>query len=117
MLKFLHALAVIAALPILAAPAAALSPGAVGVVPDRVVITLADGVLPAPSYGTRMTVALGSLNSHGHRDGSVAGREDWVTGALAPAWGIRDVELVEPSPDAARWWGTPKLIEFAAARS
>ncbi|WP_432010546.1 hypothetical protein [Streptomyces cucumeris] len=81
----------------------------------RLVKAGADGVLPAPSYGTRMTVAPGALNSHGHRDGSVAGREDWVTGALAPAWGIRDVELVEPSPDAARWWGTPKLIEFAAA--
>ncbi|MFD5391968.1 hypothetical protein [Streptomyces sp. NPDC056669] len=70
--------------------------------------------LPAPGYATSMTVARGQLNSHGYGDGG-AGRDDWVTAALAPAWGVRGVEEVPLPAESARWWGTPKLIEFAAA--
>ncbi len=70
--------------------------------------------LPAPGYATSMTVARGQLNSHGYGDGG-PGRDDWVTGALAPAWGVRGVEEVPLPAESARWWGTPKLIEFAAA--
>ncbi|GAA3360303.1 hypothetical protein GCM10017744_042420 [Streptomyces antimycoticus] len=69
--------------------------------------------LPAPGYATSMTVARGQLNSHGYGGG--AGPDDWVTGALAPAWGVRGVEEVRLPAESARWWGTPKLIEFAAA--
>ncbi|MGA6154458.1 hypothetical protein ACPEIC_14060 [Stenotrophomonas sp. NPDC087984] len=70
--------------------------------------------LPAPGYATSMTVARGQLNSHGYGDGD-ARRDDWVTGALAPAWGVRGVEEVPLPAESARWWGTPRLIEFAAA--
>ncbi|WP_432253080.1 hypothetical protein [Streptomyces sp. HNM1019] len=69
--------------------------------------------LPAPGYATSMTVARGQLSSHGFGGG--AGHDDWVTGALAPAWGVRAVEEVPLPAESARWWGTPKLIEFAAA--
>ncbi|BBJ41319.1 hypothetical protein SSPO_040370 [Streptomyces antimycoticus] len=69
--------------------------------------------LPAPGYATSMTVARGQLNSHGYGGG--AGPDDWVTGALAPAWGVRGVEEVRLPAESSRWWGTPKLIEFAAA--
>lgn len=70
--------------------------------------------LPAPGYATSMTVARGQLNSHGYGDGG-AGRDDWVAGALAPAWGVRGVAEVPLPAESARWWGTSKLIEFAAA--
>ncbi|MFD8340063.1 hypothetical protein ACFV42_46885 [Streptomyces solisilvae] len=70
--------------------------------------------LPAPGYLTAMTVARGQLGSHGYGGGG-AGHDDWVTGALAPAWGVRGVEEVPLPAESARWWGTPKLIEFAAA--
>ncbi|MGW7750536.1 hypothetical protein ACWGK6_02980 [Streptomyces violaceusniger] len=70
--------------------------------------------LPAPGYATSMTVARGQLNSHGYGGGG-AGHDDWVAGTLAPAWGVRGVEEVPLPAESARWWGTPKLIEFAAA--
>jgi hypothetical protein len=71
-----------------------------------------DGALPGPAYATHMIVARGQLTSHGH---GTAPRDDWVSGALAPSWGIRDVREVPLPAESARWWGTPKLIEFAAA--
>ncbi|GHJ35345.1 hypothetical protein Sm713_09540 [Streptomyces sp. TS71-3] len=58
--------------------------------------------LAGPDYATHLTVARGQLQS------------DWVTGTLAPAWGVRGVHETALPEDSGRWWGTQKLIEFAA---
>ncbi|MFD3700641.1 hypothetical protein ACFWUZ_31695 [Streptomyces sp. NPDC058646] len=59
--------------------------------------------LPAgPEFATHLTFARGQLAS------------DWVTAELAPAWQVQGV-MENPLPaDSAAWWGTPKLVEFAA---
>ncbi|MEY2229416.1 MULTISPECIES: hypothetical protein [Streptomyces] len=61
------------------------------------------GVLPAgPEFATHLTFARGQLTS------------DWVTAELAPAWQVQGV-LENPLPASSPgWWGTPKLVEFAA---
>ncbi|MGW6573176.1 hypothetical protein ACWGAN_13525 [Streptomyces sp. NPDC054945] len=61
------------------------------------------GVLPAgPEFATHLTFARGQLAS------------DWVTAELAPAWQVQGV-LENPLPASSPgWWGTPKLVEFAA---
>ncbi|MEU4355561.1 hypothetical protein [Streptomyces virginiae] len=59
--------------------------------------------LPAgPDFATHLTFARGHLAS------------DWVAAELAPAWQVQGV-LENPLPAASpAWWGTPKLVEFAA---
>ncbi|MER5180254.1 hypothetical protein ABT009_18090 [Streptomyces sp. NPDC002896] len=57
--------------------------------------------LAGPEYATNLAVARGQLQS------------DWVTGTLAPSWQVQGVQEVALPADSARWWGTPKLIEFA----
>ncbi|GFE14663.1 hypothetical protein Sgleb_27100 [Streptomyces glebosus] len=59
--------------------------------------------LPGPKFATQLAVARGQLTS------------EWVTGALAPAWQVQGVYETRLPAESARWWGTPKLIEFAAA--
>ncbi|WP_319949560.1 hypothetical protein [Streptomyces halobius] len=59
--------------------------------------------LPAPGFATRLAVARGQL----------AG--EWVGGVLAPAWRTQGVCEERLPAESARWWGTHKLIEFAAA--
>ncbi|MGW7330486.1 hypothetical protein ACWGIU_18205 [Streptomyces sp. NPDC054840] len=61
------------------------------------------GVLPAgPEFATHLTFARGQLTS------------DWVTAELAPAWQVQGV-MENPLPASSPgWWGTPKLVEFAA---
>ncbi|MFE6834703.1 hypothetical protein ACFVFI_07630 [Streptomyces sp. NPDC057705] len=61
------------------------------------------GVLPAgPEFATHLTFARGQLTS------------DWVTAELVPAWQVQGV-MENPLPGASPgWWGTPKLVEFAA---
>ncbi|MEV0370460.1 hypothetical protein AB0I10_11615 [Streptomyces sp. NPDC050636] len=59
--------------------------------------------LPAPGFATRLAVARGQL----------AG--EWVRGVLAPAWRTQGVCEERLPAESARWWGTQKLIEFAAA--
>jgi hypothetical protein len=58
--------------------------------------------LPGPEFGTRMLVASGQPPS------------DWVTASLAPAWRVQGVGTVPLPQDSARWWGTNRLVEFAA---
>ncbi|KNB51687.1 hypothetical protein [Streptomyces caatingaensis] len=66
----------------------------------------ADALPSGPAYPTRMTVA----RAGPRRDG------DWVTGTLAPAWQVQGVQEVSPLPGgSARWWGTHRAVEFAAA--
>lgn len=58
--------------------------------------------LPGPEFGTRMVVAAGQPPS------------DWVTASLAPAWRVQGVATVPLPQGSARWWGTNRLVEFAA---
>lgn len=60
------------------------------------------GELAGPEFGTQMLVASGQLQS------------DWVTGTLAPAWRVQHVQESILPADSPRWWGTAKMIEFAA---
>ncbi|WP_369358470.1 hypothetical protein [Streptomyces sp. cg2] len=59
--------------------------------------------LRPPGFVTRLDVARGQLTA------------DWVTSALAPAWQVQGVHEARLPTESARWWGTQKLIEFAAA--
>ncbi|MEU7634923.1 hypothetical protein AB0C11_02400 [Streptomyces sp. NPDC039016] len=59
--------------------------------------------LRPPGFATQLAVARGQLTA------------DWVTTALAPAWQVQGVYEARLPSDSARWWGTQKLIEFAAA--
>ncbi|MER6913670.1 hypothetical protein ABT354_18530 [Streptomyces sp. NPDC000594] len=55
-----------------------------------------------PEFPTRMALAKGQLQS------------DWIEHTLVPEWraqGMEEVPLPEESPG---WWGTGKLVEFAA---
>ncbi|WP_234376980.1 hypothetical protein [Streptomyces sp. TP-A0356] len=58
--------------------------------------------LPGPEFRTRMLVAAGQPPS------------DWVTASLAPAWRVQGVATVPLPEESARWWGTDRLVEFAA---
>ncbi|MCX4691307.1 hypothetical protein [Streptomyces sp. NBC_01408] len=63
----------------------------------------AGAALPAgPEFATHLTFARGQLAS------------DWVAAELAPAWQVQGV-MENPLPaDSPAWWGTQKLVEFAA---
>lgn len=58
--------------------------------------------LPGPEFGTRMLLAAGQPPS------------DWVTASLAPAWRVQGVATVPLPQESVRWWGTNRLVEFAA---
>jgi hypothetical protein len=59
--------------------------------------------LPGPRFATQLTLAHGQLHS------------EWVTGTLAGRWRVGGVAPADLPEDSARWWGTGKLVEFAAA--
>ncbi|WP_206322132.1 hypothetical protein [Streptomyces sp. HNM0575] len=59
--------------------------------------------LTGPQFPTHLTVAHGQLNS------------DWVSSSLAPQWQVGGVHETYLPDESARWWGTGRLIEFAAA--
>ncbi|WP_257573798.1 hypothetical protein [Streptomyces sp. JJ66] len=63
----------------------------------------AGGALEGPGYLTRLTTAAGQLTT------------GWVGGTLAPQWQVTGVEEAALPPESPRWWGTGKLVEFAAA--
>lgn len=58
--------------------------------------------LAGPEFGTRLLVATGQLTG------------DWVTGTLAPDWQVQGVTHVPLPAASTSWWGTGKLVEFAA---
>ncbi|WP_347404475.1 hypothetical protein [Streptomyces sp. MST-110588] len=64
--------------------------------------------LPGPGYVTELAVAHGRTAR-----GRPAG--DWVETVLAPEWQVRDVYETRLPAESAAWWGTRKLVEFAAA--
>lgn len=70
--------------------------------PRPQLIRTGDGKLAGPDFGTHLLVAKGQLQS------------DWVTATLAPAWRVQDVQESLLPADSPRWWGTAKMIEFAA---
>ncbi|GLF94372.1 hypothetical protein [Streptomyces yaizuensis] len=55
-----------------------------------------------PAFPTRMAVARGPLPS------------EWIERTLVPEWRVQGVEDVPLPAASAGWWGTGKLIEFAA---
>ncbi|MFJ8072825.1 hypothetical protein ACIQ7Q_02480 [Streptomyces sp. NPDC096176] len=70
--------------------------------PKPQLIRLGSGELAGPDFATRLIVARGQLQS------------EWVTDTLAPAWRIQHVHEAPLPADSPRWWGTARLIEFAA---
>ncbi|MGW7361860.1 hypothetical protein ACWGI8_00160 [Streptomyces sp. NPDC054841] len=70
--------------------------------PTPQLIKIGGGQLAGPEFGTRLLTASGQLQS------------DWVTTTLAPSWHVQGVQEAALPADSARWWGTSKMIEFAA---
>ncbi|MFF0741284.1 hypothetical protein ACFYVL_12885 [Streptomyces sp. NPDC004111] len=58
--------------------------------------------LTGPEFATHMAYARGQLAS------------EWVTGTLAPGWQVQSAHEVELPAGSPTWWGTAKMIEFAA---
>jgi hypothetical protein len=58
--------------------------------------------LPGPNYVTQLAYAVGALS------------DDWVRGRLGAHWKCQYVRQVPLPAGSARWWGTGKLVEFAA---
>ncbi|MCX5311060.1 hypothetical protein [Streptomyces sp. NBC_00154] len=55
-----------------------------------------------PEFGTHLLIAKGQSQS------------DWVHKTLAPAWKVQAIQEATLPSDSSRWWGTGKLVEFAA---
>ncbi|WP_175408508.1 hypothetical protein, partial [Streptomyces sp. TRM64462] len=55
-----------------------------------------------PGFATRMVVARGQSAA------------DWITRTLAPAWRVVGVDEAALPAGSSAWWGTGKLVEFAA---
>ncbi|WP_240138782.1 hypothetical protein [Streptomyces sp. MUM 178J] len=70
--------------------------------PQLLRIGTGDGRIQGPDFVTQLAVANGQLHS------------EWVTGTLAHQWQVRGVQETLLPADSPGWWGTPKLIEFAA---
>ncbi|QXE34960.1 hypothetical protein KQY30_12420 [Streptomyces sp. GMY02] len=70
--------------------------------PEPQLIKIGNGELTGPDFGTQLMVGKGQLQS------------DWVTSTLAPAWRVQGIQESALPSDSPRWWGTSKMIEFAA---
>lgn len=62
----------------------------------------APDLLTGPEFGTDLVLARGQLQT------------DWPTAVLAPRWQVRAVQETVLPESSPRWWGTGKLVEFAA---
>ncbi|WP_308405486.1 hypothetical protein [Streptomyces tardus] len=71
--------------------------------PQLIKIGSGPEVLKGPDYTTCMTTAAGHFGS------------DWVSDTLAERWRVAALEPAPLPQESARWWGSGKLIEFAAA--
>ncbi|GAA1905261.1 hypothetical protein GCM10009716_13990 [Streptomyces sodiiphilus] len=79
-------------------------PCAVLAAPNRQLVRAGGEVTPAgPQFATSLTYAAGQAAS------------DWVTGRLARQWQVQALHPVPLPAESAAWWGTGKLVEFAAA--
>ncbi|MBT2365072.1 hypothetical protein J7E88_07005 [Streptomyces sp. ISL-10] len=70
--------------------------------PDPRLVKLGSGELSGPEFGNQLIVAKGQLQS------------DWVSATLAPAWRCQAMQETALPADSPKWWGTSKMIEFAA---
>ncbi|MFI1562632.1 hypothetical protein ACH4ZX_06085 [Streptomyces sp. NPDC020490] len=71
--------------------------------PEPQLVRIGPGAtLSGPEFGTWMLVAKGQLQS------------DWVAGTLAKDWNVQGLRETAAPAESAVWWGTGKLIEFAA---
>lgn len=70
--------------------------------PTPQLIKIGNGDLTGPEFGTHLLVAKGQLQS------------DWVANTIAPAWQVQAVHDAALPAESPRWWGTSKMIEFAA---
>jgi hypothetical protein len=70
--------------------------------PAPQLIRIGSGELTGPEFGTQLVVAKGQSPS------------EWVTGTLAPAWRVQAIQEIALPADSPGWWGTPKMVEFAA---
>ncbi|WP_445330486.1 hypothetical protein [Streptomyces sp. GSL17-111] len=78
---------------------------AVVTAPEPQLVRLGSGAraLKGPDYVTRLTTAAGQLGS------------TWPGTTLAAQWQVTGVEQAALPGDSPQWWGTGKLVEFAAA--
>ncbi|MFJ8664873.1 hypothetical protein [Streptomyces sp. NPDC093600] len=62
------------------------------------------GVPPpaGPEFATELVLARGQLQT------------DWPTATLVPQWQVRAVREAPLPAESSRWWGTGRLVEFAA---
>ncbi|WP_309239245.1 hypothetical protein [Streptomyces lunaelactis] len=70
--------------------------------PGPQLVRIGTGQLAGPEFGTQLLVAKGQLQS------------DWVTSTLAPAWQVQGMQETALPADSPGWWGTARMIEFAA---
>ena len=62
----------------------------------------AEHVPPGPGYQTQLAVAGTGVDP------------GWITGPLAAAWHTQHLREIPLPSDSAAWWGTSRLVEFAA---
>ena len=71
--------------------------------PEPQLVKIGPGAtLAGPEFGTWMLVGKGQLQS------------DWVTGTLAKQWNVQGLRETPLPAESSVWWGTGKVIEFAA---
>ncbi|WP_327325770.1 hypothetical protein OG735_27315 [Streptomyces sp. NBC_01210] len=70
--------------------------------PGPQLIKIGTGQLAGPEFSTQLLFTKGQLQT------------EWVTSTLAPAWQVQAVQETALLSDSPRWWGTSRLIEFAA---
>lgn len=70
--------------------------------PSPQLVRIGQGELTGPQFATQLMVARGQLQS------------EWVEATLAPAWRVAGIEETALPADSPRWWGTSRLVEFAA---
>ncbi|MEI5006537.1 hypothetical protein ACIOWI_07805 [Streptomyces sp. NPDC087659] len=70
--------------------------------PSPQLVRIGHGELTGPEFATQLLVAKGQLQS------------EWVNTTLAPAWQVQGIQETSLPAESPRWWGTPRMIEFAA---
>ncbi|MFI9581233.1 hypothetical protein ACIHCQ_05200 [Streptomyces sp. NPDC052236] len=70
--------------------------------PAPQLIRVGTGELTGPQFSTQLLVAKGQLQS------------EWITSTVAPAWQVQGVQELPLPAESPRWWGTARMIEFAA---
>ncbi|MFD7666999.1 hypothetical protein [Streptomyces sp. NPDC059788] len=70
---------------------------------DRHAEQAAEAGLRPPGFATRLAYARGRLPG------------EWVDGVLARSWQVQSAYEVPLPAESAAWWGTHKVVEFAAA--